>query len=157
MRHRVDHRKLGRTSKHRLALMRNMVASLLEHGRITTTLPKAKEARRYAEKVITLGKKALARDRPGAGGDRPGQALHYRRQALSALHSTAAVKQLIEKVAPSTRSARVATPACSRPASASATTARSRSSNWSEPPAAATGGPGRECWTMQQRLAGPAG
>ena len=93
MRHRVDHRKLGRTSKHRLALMRNMVASLLEHGRITTTLPKAKEARRYAEKVITLGNKALA-------ATDPAQALHYRRQALSALHSTAAVKQLIDKVAP---------------------------------------------------------
>jgi len=93
MRHRVDHRKLGRTSKHRLALMRNMVASLLEHGRITTTLPKAKEARRYAEKVITLGKKALA-------ATDKAQALHYRRQALSALHNPAAVKQLIEKVAP---------------------------------------------------------
>ena len=100
MRHRVDHRKLGRTSKHRLALMRNMVASLLEHGRITTTLPKAKEARRYAEKVITLGKKALAAsDRALAATDQA-QALHYRRQALSALHSPAAVKQLIEKVAP---------------------------------------------------------
>jgi large subunit ribosomal protein L17 len=107
MRHRVDHRKLGRTSKHRLALMRNMVASLLEHGRITTTLPKAKEARRYAEKVITLGKKALAAtDRAQAATDQAqaatdrAQALHYRRQALSALHSPAAVKQLIEKVAP---------------------------------------------------------
>jgi large subunit ribosomal protein L17 len=93
MRHKVDHRKLGRTSKHRLALMRNMVASLLEHGRITTTLPKAKEARRYAEKVITLGKKALA-------AAKPADALHYRRQALTALHSTSAVKLLIEKVAP---------------------------------------------------------
>jgi large subunit ribosomal protein L17 len=70
-----------------------MVASLLEHGRITTTLPKAKEARRYAEKVITLGKKALA-------AAKPADALHYRRQALSALHSTSAVKLLIEKVAP---------------------------------------------------------
>ena len=59
MRHRVDHRKLGRTSAHRIAMLRNMVGSLFEHGRITTTLPKAKEARRYAEKVITLGKKAL--------------------------------------------------------------------------------------------------
>ncbi len=93
MRHRVDHRKLGRTSEHRLALMRNMVASLFEHGRITTTVPKAKEARRYAEKVITLGKKAIA-------ATDPAQALHYRRQALVALHDKNAVKALIEKVAP---------------------------------------------------------
>ncbi len=107
MRHRVDHRKLGRTSKHRLAMLRNMVASLIEHGRITTTLPKAKEARRYAEKVITLGKKAVAAsekaqaatDKAQAATDNA-QALHYRRQALSALHSHVAVKQLIEKVAP---------------------------------------------------------
>jgi large subunit ribosomal protein L17 len=93
MRHKVDHRKLGRTTKHRLAMMRNMTASLFEHGRIITTLPKAKEARRYAEKVITIGKKALETTDVA-------KALHYRRQALSALHSEAAVKHLIEKVAP---------------------------------------------------------
>lgn len=93
MRHRVDHRKLGRTSAHRIAMLRNMVGSLFEHGRITTTLPKAKEARRYAEKVITIGKKALtAKDKA--------QALHYRRQAMSALNNLAAVDALIEKVAP---------------------------------------------------------
>ncbi len=93
MRHKVDHRKLGRTSEHRLALMRNMVSSLFEHGRITTAVPKAKEARRFAEKVITIGKKALA-------ATDPAQALHFRRQALTALHSRDAVKRLIEKVAP---------------------------------------------------------
>jgi large subunit ribosomal protein L17 len=93
MRHKVDHRKLGRTSEHRLALMRNLVSSLFEHGRITTTVPKAKEARRFAEKVITIGKKALA-------ATDPAQALHFRRQALGALHSRDAVKRLIEKVAP---------------------------------------------------------
>jgi large subunit ribosomal protein L17 len=93
MRHRVDHRKLGRTSAHRIAMLRNMVGSLFEHGRITTTLPKAKEARRYAEKVITIGKKALvAKDKA--------QALHYRRQAMSALNNLEAVDRLIEKVAP---------------------------------------------------------
>ena len=93
MRHKVDHRKLGRTSEHRLALMRNLVSSLFEHGRITTTVPKAKEARRFAEKVITIGKKALA-------ATDPAQALHFRRQALGVLHSRDAVKRLIEKVAP---------------------------------------------------------
>jgi large subunit ribosomal protein L17 len=57
MEHRVAHRKLQRTTAHRLAMLRNMVTSLLEHERITTTVPKAKEARKMAEKVITLGKK----------------------------------------------------------------------------------------------------
>jgi large subunit ribosomal protein L17 len=57
MEHKVGYRKLQRTTSHRLAMLRNMVSSLLEHERITTTVPKAKEARRMAEKVITLGKK----------------------------------------------------------------------------------------------------
>jgi large subunit ribosomal protein L17 len=57
MRHRVGGRKLGRTTSHRKAMLNNMVASLIEHERIHTTVPKAKEARRLAEKVITLGKK----------------------------------------------------------------------------------------------------
>lgn len=57
MEHRVGHRKLQRTTSHRLAMLRNMVSSLIEHERITTTIPKAKEARKLAEKVITLGKK----------------------------------------------------------------------------------------------------
>jgi large subunit ribosomal protein L17 len=57
MEHKVGHRKLQRTTSHRLAMLRNMVTSLVEHERITTTIPKAKEARKLAEKVITLGKK----------------------------------------------------------------------------------------------------
>jgi len=57
MRHRVAGRKLHRTTPHRLAMLSNMVTSLLEHERIETTVPKAKEARRMAEKIITLGKK----------------------------------------------------------------------------------------------------
>ncbi|MBX7113390.1 MAG: 50S ribosomal protein L17 [Myxococcaceae bacterium] len=57
MEHRVAHRKLQRTTAHRLAMLKNMVTSLLEHERITTTIPKAKEARRMAEKIITLGKR----------------------------------------------------------------------------------------------------
>ncbi|GMU62783.1 MAG: 50S ribosomal protein L17 [Myxococcales bacterium] len=57
MRHKVGSRKLQRTTSHRLAMLRNMVTSLLEHEKITTTVPKAKEARKMAEKVITLGKK----------------------------------------------------------------------------------------------------
>ncbi|MEW5741118.1 MAG: 50S ribosomal protein L17 [Myxococcota bacterium] len=57
MRHKVGSRKLQRNTSHRLAMLRNMVTSLLEHEKITTTVPKAKEARKMAEKVITLGKK----------------------------------------------------------------------------------------------------
>jgi large subunit ribosomal protein L17 len=57
MRHRLGLRKLNRTSSHRLAMLRNMTNSLLRHEAITTTLPKAKELRRVAEPIITLGKK----------------------------------------------------------------------------------------------------
>ncbi len=57
MRHRVAFRKLNRTTSHRLAMLGNMVSSLLEHEAIRTTLPKAKEARRIAERIITLGKR----------------------------------------------------------------------------------------------------
>src|ERR671932_2039043 len=57
MRHRHGLRKLNRTSSHRLAMLRNMTVSLLRHEEITTTLPKAKELRRVAEPMITLGKK----------------------------------------------------------------------------------------------------
>ena len=56
MRHRVAHRKLGRTSSHRLAMFRNMAAALIKHEQITTTLPKAKELRPYVEKLVTLAK-----------------------------------------------------------------------------------------------------
>lgn len=57
MRHKVGQRKLHRTTSHRLAMLNNMVTSLLEHEAIRTTLPKAKEARKMAERVITLGKR----------------------------------------------------------------------------------------------------
>src|SRR5678815_4487846 len=57
MRHGTGLRKLGRTSSHRLAMLRNMTVSLLRHEEITTTLPKAKELRRVVEPMITLGKR----------------------------------------------------------------------------------------------------
>lgn len=63
MRHRVAGRHLSRTSSHRLAMRRNMVASLFEHETISTTLPKAKEVRGFAEKLITLGKKGTLASR----------------------------------------------------------------------------------------------
>ena len=57
MRHRVGHRKLQRTTAHRLAMFRNMAAALIKHEQITTTTAKAKELRPYVEKLITLAKK----------------------------------------------------------------------------------------------------
>ena len=57
MRHKVGQRKLNRTGSHRIAMLRNMAASLIKHEQITTTLPKARELRPYVEKLITLAKK----------------------------------------------------------------------------------------------------
>ena len=56
MRHGNSNRKLGRTTSHRLAMFRNMAASLIKHEQITTTLPKAREIRPYVEKLVTLAK-----------------------------------------------------------------------------------------------------
>jgi ribosomal protein L17 len=63
MRHRLAGRKLNRTSEHRLAMLRNMAASLVQYEQITTTLPKAKELRPYLEKLITVGKDASLANR----------------------------------------------------------------------------------------------
>ncbi|MCL6264059.1 MULTISPECIES: 50S ribosomal protein L17 [Craterilacuibacter] len=63
MRHRYSNRKLNRTTSHRLAMLRNMAVSLLRHEVIVTTLPKAKELRRVAEPLITLGKKPCLANR----------------------------------------------------------------------------------------------
>ncbi len=79
MRHKRAGKRLGRTSSHRLAMVRNMVTSLLEHERIVTTAPKAKEVRKVAEKMITLAKR----------GD-----LHARRQALSFVRDKNVVAKL---------------------------------------------------------------
>ena len=63
MRHRVSHRKLNRTTSHRLAMLRNMANSILRHEAIQTTLPKAKELRKVVEPLITLGKNASVANR----------------------------------------------------------------------------------------------
>jgi large subunit ribosomal protein L17 len=57
MRHKMGQRKLQRTGAHRIAMLRNMAASLIKHEQIQTTLPKARELRPYVEKLITLGKR----------------------------------------------------------------------------------------------------
>ncbi len=84
MRHGVAGRKLGVTSSHRLAMFRNMAVALIKHEQITTTLPKAKELRPVAEKLITLGKR---------GG------LHARRQAYAQLRDDVIVTKLFSTIA----------------------------------------------------------
>ena len=59
MRHGVAHRKLGRVTEHRIALLRNQAQALLRHERIETTLPKAKELRPYVERLISVAKRSL--------------------------------------------------------------------------------------------------
>ena len=81
MRHRKAGRRLGRNSSHRLAMVRNMVTSLIEHERIVTTTPKAKEVRKVADKMITLAKR----------GD-----LHARRQALAYMQDKKVVAKLFD-------------------------------------------------------------
>ena len=85
MRHGNGYRKLNRTHEHRKAMFANMVCSLVEHEQITTTLPKAKELKRIADKVITLAKK----------GD-----LHARRMLISKVRQQDAVKKLIDVLGP---------------------------------------------------------
>ena len=68
MRHKHGYNKLGRDSAHRRAMLRNMATSLINEGRITTTLPKAKELRSVVEKMVTLGKKGSLHNRRQAAG-----------------------------------------------------------------------------------------
>ena len=84
MRHRHGYRRLNRTSSHRRAMFANMAVSLLTHEQINTTLPKAKELRRIADKMITLGKRGT---------------LHCRRQAASFLRDDATVLKLFSTLA----------------------------------------------------------
>jgi len=85
MRHRRNTTKLKRTASHRRSLLANLACSLIEHGRIKTTLGKAKALRPVAEKLITLGKR----------GD-----LHARRLAVAFLRQKDTVKKLFDEVAP---------------------------------------------------------
>jgi large subunit ribosomal protein L17 len=87
MRHRVAHRKLGRTSPHRLALLRNLATSLLDKERIRTTLAKAKELRPFAEKLITLARREDNR-------------VHARRLAGRHVQSNEVLKKLFDTLGP---------------------------------------------------------
>ena len=85
MRHNIDHKKLGRTAAHRKAMLSNMVTSLFERERITTTTVKAREAKRLAEKMITFARK----------GD-----LAARRHVARTLKDPAVLKKLFDDIAP---------------------------------------------------------
>jgi large subunit ribosomal protein L17 len=60
MRHRVAYRKLGRITSHRIAMLRNQASALIDHGRVQTTVPKAKELRPFVERLISVAKRSLA-------------------------------------------------------------------------------------------------
>ncbi len=85
MRHNLGYRKLGRTKEHRRALLRNLATDLFRHERLTTTLPKAKELRPYAEKLITLARR---------------DDLHSRRLVLAQIFDKSVVKKLFDTLGP---------------------------------------------------------
>ncbi len=85
MRHRVAGYKLGRTTSHRIAMTRNMAASIIEHERIVTTVQKAKAVKPFVEKLVTLSKEATQ---------------HHRRRAFAALRNKEAVQKLFDVLGP---------------------------------------------------------
>jgi len=85
MRHKVHGRKFGREKGHRDLMLKNLVVSLVDHGRINTTVAKAKEIRSLAERVITYGKKGT---------------VHHRRMAFKVLQNRDLVKKLFDEIAP---------------------------------------------------------
>jgi large subunit ribosomal protein L17 len=94
MRHNVAHRKLGRVTEHRLALLRNQAIALLRHERIETTMPKAKELRPFVERLITIARRGVA------AGEANGKTLHARRLVLAELPDREVVGKLFDTLAP---------------------------------------------------------
>jgi len=94
MRHNLAHRKLGRVSEHRIALLRNQAMALIRHERIETTMPKAKELRPFVERLITIAKRGVA------SGEANGKSLHARRMVAAELQDRDVVSKLFETIAP---------------------------------------------------------
>ena len=94
MRHRVSHRKLGRVTEHRIAMLRNQAEALLLHERLETTVPKAKELRPFVERIITIAKRGIA------AGDANGKGLHARRLVLRDIPNRDVVGKLFDTIAP---------------------------------------------------------
>ena len=94
MRHRVAHRKLGRVTEHRIAMLRNQAHALLKYERLETTVPRAKELRPFVERLITLAKRGVA------GGEANGKSLHARRLVLRDIQDRDVVGKLFDTLAP---------------------------------------------------------
>jgi large subunit ribosomal protein L17 len=94
MRHRLAHRKLGRDTQHRRALLRNQAEALLRHERIETTMPKAKELRPFVERLITVAKRGVK------AGEANGRTLAAKRLVMRDLVSTEVVEKLFDQLAP---------------------------------------------------------
>ena len=94
MRHRVAHRKLGRVTEHRIAMLRNQATALLRHEHLTTTVPRAKELRPFVERLITVAKRGLA------GGETNGHVLTARRLVMRDLQDREVVTKLFDTIAP---------------------------------------------------------
>ncbi len=94
MPHKIAHRKLGRVTEHRLALLRNQATALIRHERIQTTVPKAKELRPFVERLITIAKRGLA------AGEGNIKALNARRLVLTQIQDRAVVGKLFDQIAP---------------------------------------------------------
>jgi len=94
MRHRVAHRKLGRVTEHRIAMLRNQATNLLRHEHLTTTVPKAKELRPFVERIITIAKRGLAAAEPN------GRTLNARRLVMHDLQDHDVVTKLFDTLAP---------------------------------------------------------
>ncbi len=94
MRHRVAHRKLGRVTEHRIAMLRNQATSLLRHEHLTTTVPKAKELRPFVERLITIAKRGLA------DGGANARILNARRLVMQDVQDREVVTKLFDTLAP---------------------------------------------------------
>ena len=94
MRHRVAHRKLGRVTEHRIAMLRNQATSLLRHEHLTTTVPRAKELRPFVERLITIAKRGLA------DGSSNVRALNARRLVMHDVQDREVVSKLFDTLAP---------------------------------------------------------
>ena len=94
MRHRVAHRKLGRVTEHRVAMLRNQATALIRYEHIETTVPKAKELRPFVERLITLAKRGVA------AGNGNGRLLHARRLVGRELVDGEVVSKLFDTIAP---------------------------------------------------------
>ena len=104
MRHRVAHRKLGRVTEHRIAMLRNQATALLRHEHLTTTVPRAKELRPFVERLISIAKRGIANGgagrRTGAAVPHDVKALNARRLVMHDLQDREVVSKLFDTLAP---------------------------------------------------------